>query len=227
MKRVIFLNAFDIIGPDMIGPSSSHTAGAARIGKAASAILGGKPVKARIGFYGSFFKTGTGHGTHKAIIAGILGMKPNDVRIRNSLDIAKKSGLIYEFYEADLDKAHPNTAVIDLENDKGKKIHIEAASIGGGKVQITKIDQMPVNVEGEYTTILILNDDRPGVVASVSGILAKDRINIATFELHRNKKGKFALMSINIDNKLTDEELSTLKELPGVKEVRVLKLGTI
>ncbi len=222
------MNVFDIIGPDMIGPSSSHTAGAVRIGLAACVLLDGKPIKARIGLFSSFAKTGKGHGTHKAMIAGILGMKPNDRKIRRSYDIALEQGLEYEFYDIeDLDGVHPNTAVIDLFSDKGHSIKLQASSVGGGKIMVNKIDDMPVSISGENTTILILNDDRPGVMSSVTTVLASSDINIATFELNRNKKGDKAMMSIKVDDAVSAEVMSRLRNLSGVESVNILEIGTI
>lgn len=221
------MNVFDIIGPDMIGPSSSHTAGAVRIGRAASTLLSGKPVKARIGLYGSFEKTGKGHGTPMAIVAGILGIMPNDPNIKNSFELAKQSGLTYKFYKVDLEKAHPNTAVINLVSDTGKTLELQASSIGGGKIRLDMIDGLPVDISGEYTTILITNDDRTGVVAAVSSLLSWRNINIANFELHRNKRGKRAMMSIKIDESIDDDDIAMLETLPGVISANVLEIGSI
>lgn len=222
------MNVFDVIGPDMIGPSSSHTAGAARIGLAARALLSGKPVEARIGLFSSFAKTGKGHGTPKAMVAGILGMKPNDRRIRISYKVAEQENLKYEFYDIDdLDGVHPNTAIIDLKSDTGHKIKLQASSIGGGKIMVNKIDDMPVSISGENTTILILNDDRPGVMSAVTTILAINGINIATFELNRNKKGDKAMMSIKVDDAVPSTVLNELSKLSGVESVNMLEIGTI
>lgn len=142
------LQAFDIIGPIMIGPSSSHTAGAVRIGKYARSILGGTPVKAHIRFSGSFAKTYKGHGTDKAVIAGILGMDTDDARIRVSMDVAKEEGLTFEFEEADIDGAHPNTAEITLEDATGRTAQVQGASVGGGNIVINKINGTEVSLTG-------------------------------------------------------------------------------
>lgn len=221
------MNAFDIIGPDMIGPSSSHTAGAVRIGNAAANLLKGTPKKAKIGLYGSFAKTGKGHGTPMALVAGMLGMKPNDPNIKNSFAIADDNNFEYEFYDAELEHAHPNTAVILLESDTGKTVNLQASSIGGGKIRLDMINGLPVNILGEYTTILITNDDRTGVVAAVSSLLSWRNINIANFELNRDTKGKTAMMSIKIDGNINNEDIKMIETLPGVISATVFQIGSV
>lgn len=221
------MNVFDIIGPDMIGPSSSHTAGAVRIGNAAHNLLKGTPRHAKIGLYGSFAKTGDGHGTPMAIVAGILGMKPNDPNIKSSFEIAKKKNFTFEFYTAELENAHPNTALIDLESNEGYKFNMQASSIGGGKIRLDEINGLPVNILGEYTTILITNDDRSGVVAAVSSLLSWRNINIANFELNRDHKGKKAIMAIKIDGNISDEDIKMIETLPGVLSATVFQIGTV
>ena len=134
------MDIFDIIGPLMVGPSSSHTAGAARIGYVAFRLLGEKPVEANILLYGSFARTGLGHGTNRALVAGILGMQPDDERLKDSLEIAEDKKLKVSFGEVELDNVHPNTAIIYLTGVSGKKKMIQASSIGGGNIEITKID---------------------------------------------------------------------------------------
>ena len=167
------LQVFDILGPIMIGPSSSHTAGAVRIGKYARSVLGKTPVKAVIRFSGSFAKTYKGHGTDKAVIAGILGMDTDDSRIRNSMQIATEEGLDFTFIEEDIDGAHPNTAEITLTDADGRSALIQGASIGGGNIVINKINDTEVSISGKSDTLVIPHDDVPGMIAVVTNILAE------------------------------------------------------
>ena len=182
------LQAFDIIGPIMIGPSSSHTAGAVRIGKYARSILGATPVKAHIRFSGSFAKTYKGHGTDKAVIAGILGMDTDDARIRVSMDVAKEEGLTFEFEEADIDGAHPNTAEITLEDAEGRTAQVQGASVGGGNIVINKINGTAVSINGKSDTLVIPHQDIPGMIAVVTKILAEKDVNVHGFSLCRDTR---------------------------------------
>ena len=192
------MNVFDVIGPVMIGPSSSHTAGAARIGFMARALLPGEPARAKIELHGSFAKTGRGHGTDKALTAGILGMLPSDTCIRDSLSLAKKAGLQVQFEETEIDGAHPNTARITLWNRSGENVCIQGASIGGGEIVITRIDGMSVEITGNQPTLLVLHRDIPGVIAGVTNYLAMNGVNIGGFKLSRKKKGDTALMTLEL-----------------------------
>jgi L-serine dehydratase len=196
------LGVFDIIGPIMIGPSSSHTAGAVRIGKYAHSILGEKPVKARIGFSGSFAKTYRGHGTDKAIIGGILGMGTDDERIRNSFDIAREEGLTYTFETLELEGVHPNTADVELEGASGRVVNVRGSSIGGGNILINRINGADVLISGKSTALIITHLDMPGMVAKVSNILGNNGININNFSLSRQEKGGIAIMTIEIDGEI-------------------------
>lgn len=201
------MNVFDIIGPVMIGPSSSHTAGAVRIGKAASSILPGKPVKARILLCGSFAKTYKGHGTDKALIAGILGMLPSDPRIKDSLTLAKEEGLDYVFEEGDIDGAHPNTAAITLTSSTGEELEVVGASVGGGSILINRINGLEVEFRGLNITLIVLHKDTPGMIADVTNLLAGRGVNIGNFKLRRYEKGGTAAMIIEIDGQ-ADEKLN-------------------
>ena len=166
------LDIFDILGPVMIGPSSSHTAGAARIGAMARTLLGAPPVKAAIHLYGSFAETGSGHGTDRALVGGLLGMKPDDPRLPNAFEEAKKAGLTYTIDEIKLRDAHPNTAVIDAESADGKTLTMQASSIGGGRIMVNKLDGIDVNFNGMFNTLVIRNEDASGTVAAVTSIFA-------------------------------------------------------
>ncbi len=199
------LNVFDIVGPIMIGPSSSHTAGAVRIGKYARLVLGDMPVKATINLSGSFAKTYKGHGTDRAIIAGILGMDTDDSRIPESLVIAKNEGLAYTFTPCEIEGAHPNTAEIILEACNGDSITLEGSSVGGGNILIKKINGTKVSIDGKSDTILITHSDTPGMVGVVSNLLGSFDININGFSLCRDRKGGKAIMTIAIDGHMNDD----------------------
>lgn len=217
------LQAFDIIGPVMIGPSSSHTAGAVRIGKYARSILGKEPVKAHIRFSGSFAKTYKGHGTDKAVIAGILGMDTDDARIRISMDIAKEKGLDFTFEEADIDGAHPNTAEITLTDAEGNSALVQGASIGGGNIIINKINNTAVEINGKSDTLVIPHRDVPGMIAVVTNILADKGVNIHGFSLCRDHKGGTAVMTIEIDGDINDSVQDAILENEHIFSCTILK----
>lgn len=217
------LQVFDIIGPIMIGPSSSHTAGAVRIGKYARSVLGTKPVKAVIRFSGSFAKTYKGHGTDKAVIAGILGMDTDDSRIRNSMEIAKEEGLDFTFVEEDIEGAHPNTAEITLTDAKGKSALVQGASVGGGNIMINKINDTEVSISGKSDTLVIPHDDIPGMIAVVTNILAEKGVNVHGFSLGRDHKGGTAVMTIEIDGNFDESINEAILECPNIHASTILK----
>ena len=217
------LQVFDILGPIMIGPSSSHTAGAVRIGKYARSVLGKKPVKAVIRFSGSFAKTYKGHGTDKAVIAGILGMDTVDSRIRNSMQIATEEGLDFIFIEEDIDGAHPNTAEITLTDAAGRSALIQGASIGGGNNVINKINDTEVSISGKSDTLVIPHDDIPGMIAVVTNILAEKGVNVHGFSLGRDRKGGTAVMTIEIDGDFDESINEAIMECPNIHASTVLK----
>lgn len=210
------MDIFDIIGPVMIGPSSSHTAGAVRLGNLARSILGEEPKKAKITLFNSFAKTGRGHGTDKAVIAGLLGFMPDDERIKTAFEEAHERGLQYQlFAEESGEGLHPNTVSFELEGAT-KKTQVTGCSIGGGRVKVTAIDGFEVELSGEYPTIITVHKDRPGIVALVTALLAERGINIAQMRVSRKKKGQEALMMIEIDEKLPGE----IKEVLGnIKDI--------
>ena len=183
------MNVFDIIGPVMIGPSSSHTAGAVRLGRVAWKILGEDVVQADIQLAGSFAQTYRGHGTDKALIAGIMGMHSDDERIRRSLELARERGLAFSFREEDIPGAHPNTALISLVGEHGARAVVQGASVGGGNILITQINGMAVSFTGQYNTLLVLHHDQPGVIAAVTNFIASSDLNIGNFRLSRPRKG--------------------------------------
>ena len=213
------MNIFDIIGPVMIGPSSSHTAGAVRIGRVSQKILGEPVLQADIGLAGSFARTFKGHGTDKALIAGILGMKPDDERIRDALTIAEEQGLDYRFREIRLPRTHPNTAVITLTGKEGEQCTVQGASVGGGKILITRLNGMEAAFTGENDTLIIPHDDVPGSIAAVTSLVAGSGINIGSFRLQRPGKGQHAVMIIETDIAVGAETIAQLKQLPHISNV--------
>lgn len=213
------MNLFDILGPVMVGPSSSHTAGAVRIGYIASRLLEDKPVYAEIILHGSFATTGAGHGTDKALIAGLLGMAPDDIRIPQSFEIAEKQGLTFSFSKKTLKDAHPNTALLKLRGKNGHALEVQAASIGGGRIVIQKLDGISVVFSAEKPTLIVYNQDQPGYVAEVTSSLSQRNVNIATMHLYRDKRGGYAVMVLETDQAIPKEAVERLEQLKGIRKV--------
>ena len=218
------MNLFDILGPVMVGPSSSHTAGAVRIGYIARKLLQDVPVKADITLHGSFATTGVGHGTDKALIAGLLEMHPDDIRIPDSFSRAEKCGLAYRFTTKNLRDAHPNTAVLSLTGKNGRTLEIQAASIGGGRIMVHKLDGIEVNFSAEKPTLVVHNQDLPGHVAKVTSVLAQNSINIATMQLYRAKRGGYAVMVLELDQGVKPELIRGMEEMKGITKVTYINL---
>ncbi len=198
------MGIFDIIGPVMIGPSSSHTAGAARIGRMVREILGDEIVSATITLYGSFAKTGHGHGTDKALVAGLMGYAPDSGTIRDALSIAEERGISIRFNVSEEDMGHPNVAEIFATGKAGKSITVVGRSLGGGRVKITSIGGYPVEITGEEYTLLTRHNDVPGIVADVASVLAEEKVNISHMRVFRKGKGREAVMVIHTDQKIPD-----------------------
>ena len=213
------INIFDMMGPVMVGPSSSHTAGAARIGNMGRTLLGEEVARADIGLYGSFAETGFGHGTDRALLAGLLGMKPDDLRIPNAYEEANRAGMAYSFRTVELRDAHPNTALLELTGKSGKKLTLQAASIGGGAIVVNKIDGIDVNFTGDFNTLIVRNQDESGSVAAITSILSQVHINVANMSLCRHKRGGDALMVIETDQHIKPRQVEFLSELPGILSV--------
>jgi len=210
------LDIFDLIGPIMVGPSSSHTAGAVRIGYVARKIFREEPVKAHIVLHGSFAATGRGHGTDRAIVAGLLGMHPDDSRIPDSFEIAQSQGLDFRFENRELRSAHPNTAKITLTAQNGRELEITAASVGGGRIEVRELAGMPMRFTADKPTLIISNDDKPGSIARVSEVLSREHINIATFNVNRSSRGGRAIMVIECDSPVSPEALRHISDSPGI-----------
>jgi len=206
----------------MIGPSSSHTAGAARIGRVARQLLGEKPVKAVVSFHGSFEKTYVGHGTDRAVAGGLMDMSVDDERLRRSLKLAKEAGLDITFRPVKLRDAHPNTVVVDVTGESGKRVVVQAASIGGGRIKVQYLDGLEVGFSGARTTLVIRHTDAPGAIAMVTHLLSGVKINIATMRVFRREAGGEAIMAIELDQRPQDSLLAALKILPAVTDVTLL-----
>ena len=213
------LDIFDILGPVMVGPSSSHTAGAVRIGRMARTLLGGEPVKARIGLYGSFAETGQGHGTDRALVAGLLGMKPDDLDIPRSFEVAAERGLSFAFETVRLREAHPNTAVLTVEDARGMTLELQAASTGGGRIRVDRLNGVEVCFTGMFNTLIVRHQDIAGEVANVTRELADVKINIANMSLCRDRRGGDALMVIETDQRVPPVARVFISELRGVKNL--------
>jgi L-serine dehydratase len=201
----------------MVGPSSSHTAGACRLGLLARCLVGGTPERARVELHGSFARTGEGHGTDKAIVGGLLGFRPDDERIRDALSIAERDGLDYRFEKTTIEgDVHPNTVRISLERGARSAVMV-GSSLGAGRVKVTEIDGYPVDVSGSYDTVVLVAEDKPGSVARIAGILAEHDLNIATLRLTRKERGGDAFMVIEVDHDPGESAFSAIRSLPWVR----------
>ena len=217
------MNLFDIIGPIMIGPSSSHTAGAVRLGLMARKILGEQPDKAKISLYGSFAQTHKGHGTDLALIAGLLGWHPDDERIPVAFDAAKETGLDFSFCCIDSEEfVHPNTAHFDLVAKNGHCCHVGGASLGGGRIMINNVDGFPVELTGELSALLTVHEDKPGIVSMVSHILAEVGVNIASMRVFRKQKGGLAAMVIETDQTVDKKIVPIIGSRSSIKSVSLI-----
>lgn len=216
------MNIFEILGPVMVGPSSSHTAGAVRIGYVCRKLMGEKIVTADIELYGSFLLTGKGHGTPQAIVAGLLGMTPDDARIPDSFEIAKAQGLKFTIGEAKLKEAHPNSVLLKLTGESGKKLEVIGESLGGSIINIAQIDGLPANISGDYPTLIASNMDVPGMVAKVSEVLFEAKINIAQMHLYRASRGKNSVLIAECDQEIEDKTLNDIRDLDGIMKVSYL-----
>jgi L-serine dehydratase len=203
----------------MVGPSSSHTAGACRLGLLARCLVGGTPDRARIELHGSFARTGEGHGTDKAIVGGLMGFRPDDERIRDALGIAEGEGLDYRFEKTTLGEeteVHPNTVRVTIERGDRSSVMV-GSSLGAGRVLVTEIDGYPVEVTGNYHTIVLVAEDVPGSVARIATILSDDGINIATLRLTRKQRGGDAFMVIEVDEQPDEKVRTDIRALPWVR----------
>ena len=218
------MRLFDVLGPVMIGPSSSHTAGAAKIGYTAQKLLGELPAEADIGLYGSCATTGKGHGTDRALVAGLLGLRPDDPRLPDSFALAQKAGMKFIIHPVELRAAHPNTTVLTLKSRSGRTLTLKAASVGGGRIRVTEIDGVPADFGGDSNTLIIHNEDTPGCIAEVTTCLAMRRINIASMQVFRASTGGSAVMVLECDSHIPRPLEQQLSVLPGIRKVTCLNV---
>lgn len=218
------MNLLDIIGPVMVGPSSSHTAGAVKIGRVSRKLLAEEVKEAKIYFHGSFLATGKGHGTDKALIAGLLGMQADDPAIPDSFRIAGERGMDFSLEGIDLGDVHPNSVKMNLTGVSGRTLEVVAASIGGGRIQICELDGITANFSGDYPTLIVHNIDQPGHVTEVTSMLAHKGVNIATMQLYRKSRGGSAVMVIECDQEVPKESLAWLERLEGILKVTYCSL---
>lgn len=218
---------FDIIGPSMVGPSSSHTAGACRLGYIVHALVGGTPDRVEVGLHGSFAMTGEGHGTKKAIVGGLLGFMPDDRRVRDSQERAREASLDVGFQNVDLgEDAHPNTARFRIWKD-GTETTMVGSSIGGGQIRVTEIDGIRVNLSGTLPTLVVHAEDVPGTIAKIAGMFADRDLNLATMHVDRTGRGETALMTIEVDSPIPEElvgELEAQQWVHWIRSIRQLNL---
>lgn len=215
-------SVFEVIGPVMIGPSSSHTAGAVRLGRLARSVFGETPASADITLHGSFASTGRGHGTDLALVAGLLGYAPDDDRIRVADTEAAAAGLVVSFTDDDLGEVHPNTTRITMSAADGRCATVQGSSLGGADVVLTGIDDFDVVITGELPVLVVEHNDQPGVIASVSAILAEHGVNIASMEVSRERRGARALMVIETDQPVDSRAVVAVADAEAVTSVRAV-----
>ena len=219
-----FISVFDVIGPDMIGPSSSHTAGACSIALLARKMLPEPLLKVGFRLYGSFVKTGIGHGTDRALLGGIMGFAADDRRIPESYDIARRAGLAFDFvFDKEEEDIYPNTVDISMTGEKGFRLSVRGESLGGGKVRISRINGVEVDFSGEYSTLIVIQRDKPGVVAHITSCLSDKGINIAFMKLFREAKGETAYTVVESDGHIPSEVTERIRENRYVREVMLVQ----
>ena len=220
-----FISVFDVIGPNMVGPSSSHTAGAASIALLAKKMIG-EPIKSvEFTLYGSFAKTYKGHGTDKALVGGMLGFETDDVRIRESFELAKEKGLGFSFVcnnDEDED-VHPNTVDMFITGQSGRQLTVRGESLGGGKVMLTRINGVKVQFTGEYHALIVIQRDHPGVVAGITSVLSSWDVNIAYLRVFREEKGGLAYTIVESDEEITEKAVDVIKKNPAIKDIMLVK----
>lgn len=219
-----FISVFEVLGPNMIGPSSSHTAGAAAIAYLAQKMLAEPVQKVEFVLYGSFAKTYHGHGTDRALLGGIMGFNTEDERIRDSFEIAEEQGLTYSFLVNEEEKeVHPNTVDIRMEGASGRHMTVRGESVGGGKVQITRMNSVKIHFTGEYSAVIVTHQDRPGVASHITKCLSDREVNIAYMRLFREDKGKTAYTIVESDGRLPEDVAEEIRKNPSVSEVVVVQ----
>jgi len=220
------ISIFKVLGPVMIGPSSSHTAGAAKLARTAGTIAHVPFSHVSFGLHGSFAKTYQGHGTDKALVAGVLGLSEMDERLTESFELAAKAGLAYDFYETDLGDVHENSVKFTFHLENGSFMEVVGSSVGGGEIAIRKIDDFAINLSAKLPTVIIKQYDTKGVLSDITRVLAEHGINIATMSLSRTTKGEKALCIIESDSPVSDAVGDQLRQLENVINVMILNLIT-
>lgn len=216
------ISIFEAVGPIMVGPSSSHTAGAARLGRMAAKLVGNKFTHVEFGLYGSFAKTYRGHGTDLALVAGVLGFRQDDERLKDAFALAKERGITYRFYEVELSGAHENTVCMTFFMEDGTKREITGSSIGGGQIRICSLDGFALDMSLNMTTLLVMHKDTKGMIYQITKTLAENDINIATMKLNRQEKGAMACCVIETDSDIPETVTEEVRKLPGIHTVQVM-----
>ena len=219
------ISVFDVIGPNMIGPSSSHTAGALRIARMAKKMVHEAIAEVEFVLYGSFARTYRGHGTDRALLGGIMGFSAEDKRIRDSYRLADEAGIKYTFrVDENNQDVHPNTVEIHMKDIKGHEASVTGVSIGGGNALLKKINGIDVDITGNYETMIILQDDKPGVAAHVTKCFYEENVNIAFLNIYRHNKGDIAYCVIEADSVITEALVEKVKAMPLIKSVNLIQL---
>lgn len=218
------ISIFSVTGPVMIGPSSSHTAGAAKLARIAREIVSAPFTHVSFGLHGSFAKTYKGHGTDRALVAGSLGFKEDNERLADSFELAKESNLTFDFYETELEGLHENSVKITFTLENGKNRTVIGSSIGGGQIVIRQIDDYEVEFDASSPTLIINHNDKVGVIGNLTRILSENNVNIAVMKLSRKQKGGKAFCILEIDGPISDEVVEEIKNIPniiGVERIQV------
>ena len=219
-----FISVFEVIGPNMVGPSSSHTAGAASIARLAWKMTHEKIKRVKFTLYGSFAQTYKGHGTDRALLGGMMGFETDDERIRDSFEIAEKEGIDFSFVANTIEtEVHPNTVDMEIEDVMGRILTVRGESIGGGKVRLTRINGVKVLFTGEYHSLIVIHRDHPGVISKVTANLGECHVNIAYLRVYRENKGGIAYMIIESDEEITQEIVDKIEKNPFVKDTMLIK----
>lgn len=219
-----FISVFEVIGPNMVGPSSSHTAGAASIARLAGKMLHQKIKRVKFTLYGSFAQTYQGHGTDRALLGGLMGFETDDIRIRDSFDIARNRNIDFEFVANTVETdVHPNTVDMEIEDVSGKKLTVRGESLGGGKVKLTRINGVKVHFTGEYQALIVVHKDHPGVISKVTDVFGKKHANIAFLRVYRESKGGNAYMIIESDAEIGADVVEEIEKNPFVRETMLIR----
>lgn len=219
-----FISVFEVIGPNMVGPSSSHTAGAASIARLAWKMTHEKIKRVKFVLYGSFAQTYKGHGTDRALLGGMMGFETDDERIRDSFEIAEKEGIEFSFVANTIETdVHPNTVDMEIEDINGRVLTVRGESIGGGKVRLTRINGVKVLFTGEYHSLIVIHKDHPGVISKVTSNLGECHVNIAYLRVYRETKGGIAYMIIESDEEITQDIVDKIERNPFVKDTMLIK----